>query len=55
MLKQVDKNIQNFQLKSCLSVSLFYSNWGTESEDIQYHNGNSDPRGFGKFFMVYRY
>ncbi|XP_052747848.1 lactoylglutathione lyase [Galleria mellonella] len=22
-------------------------NWGTESDDSSYHNGNSDPRGFG--------
>nr|NP_001299746.1 lactoylglutathione lyase-like [Papilio xuthus]BAM18236.1 lactoylglutathione lyase [Papilio xuthus] len=22
-------------------------NWGTESDDSCYHNGNSDPRGFG--------
>ncbi|XP_047541111.1 lactoylglutathione lyase [Vanessa atalanta] len=22
-------------------------NWGTESDDSAYHNGNSDPRGFG--------
>ena len=28
----------------------FTSNWGTEADpDFQgYHNGNSDPRGFGK-------
>lgn len=26
-----------------------YSNWGTEKEEGEpYHNGNSDPRGFGK-------
>lgn len=24
-----------------------FSNWGTESDDSTYHNGNSDPRGFG--------
>lgn len=38
-------------------VSIYYftfyfsSNWGTESdpEFKGYHNGNSDPRGFGKF------
>lgn len=25
-----------------------HSNWGTESDpDFKYHNGNSDPRGFG--------
>lgn len=28
----------------------FCSNWGTENDPEQsYHNGNSDPRGFGKF------
>jgi len=26
---------------------IVYSNWGTESDDTTYHNGNSDPRGFG--------
>lgn len=27
----------------------FCSNWGTENDPEQsYHNGNSDPRGFGK-------
>ena len=25
-----------------------YSNWGTENDDTEYHNGNSEPRGFGK-------
>lgn len=29
----------------------FCSNWGTESDpDSKYHNGNSEPRGFGKLF-----
>jgi len=27
---------------------VFFSNWGTENDENQkYHNGNSDPRGFG--------
>lgn len=25
----------------------FTHNWGTESDDSQYHNGNQEPRGFG--------
>ncbi|XP_053620668.1 lactoylglutathione lyase [Plodia interpunctella] len=28
------------------TVELTY-NWGTESDESTYHNGNSDPRGFG--------
>lgn len=29
-----------------------HSNWGTENDEKQsYHNGNSDPRGFGRFFV----
>lgn len=31
------------------------SNWGSESDENQsYHNGNSDPRGFGRTTLVYR-
>lgn len=27
---------------------LFSSNWGTETDpDMNYHNGNSEPKGFG--------
>jgi lactoylglutathione lyase len=29
------------------SVLELTHNWGTESDDSQYHNGNKDPRGFG--------
>lgn len=32
---------------SLLIMILDSSNWGTESDDSSYHNGNSDPRGFG--------
>lgn len=33
---------------------LFFSNWGTESDpDMQYHNGNTDPRGFGKQNLIH--
>ena len=32
---------------------IYFSNWGTESDDSfkGYHNGNSDPRGFGEFLI----
>lgn len=32
-----------------------YSNWGTESdpEFKGHHNGNSDPRGFGKWYLIW--
>ncbi|WP_268800811.1 lactoylglutathione lyase [Pseudomonas huanghezhanensis] len=29
------------------SVLELTHNWGTESDDSHYHNGNKDPRGFG--------
>ncbi len=29
------------------SVLELTHNWGSESDDSQYHNGNQDPRGFG--------
>ena len=29
------------------SVLELTHNWGTESDDSQYHNGNAEPRGFG--------
>jgi hypothetical protein len=37
-------------------LSYFSSNWGTEKdEDLTYHNGNSDPRGFGRSLTYYFY
>lgn len=34
-------------------IIAFYSNWGTENDDSQsYHNGNSDPRGFGRSLVL---
>lgn len=34
--------------------SLVNSNWGSETDDSQsYHNGNSDPRGFGEFLYLH--
>lgn len=33
-------------------IIISYSNWGTENDEKQsYHNGNSDPRGFGRSFV----
>ncbi|PNF26025.1 Lactoylglutathione lyase [Cryptotermes secundus] len=37
-----------FSRKATLELT---HNWGTESDpDSKYHNGNSEPRGFGKLF-----
>lgn len=31
---------------------LYFSNWGTETDpDAKYHNGNSDPRGYGRHII----
>jgi len=31
----------------------FSSNWGTESDpDSKYHNGNSEPRGYGTLSLL---
>lgn len=38
-------------LLQCIIITS-YSNWGTENDENQsYHNGNSDPRGFGRSFV----
>ncbi|XP_041353268.1 lactoylglutathione lyase-like [Gigantopelta aegis] len=39
-----EKTIYCFMQKATLELT---HNWGTETDDSKYHNGNSDPRGFG--------
>lgn len=40
-------------LATLLSCLLSVSNWGSETDESQtYHNGNSDPRGFGEINVV---
>lgn len=39
-----ERAIYTFRQKATLELT---HNWGTESDDTDYHNGNSDPRGFG--------
>ncbi|WP_277961225.1 lactoylglutathione lyase [Pseudomonas sp. RIT-To-2] len=38
------RQVYTFARQSVLELT---HNWGTESDDSQYHNGNKDPRGFG--------
>lgn len=44
-----EKTIYCFSQKATLELT---HNWGTENDDSQYHNGNSEPRGFGHIGMV---
>lgn len=39
-----ERTFWTFSQKATLELT---HNWGTESDDTKYHNGNSDPRGFG--------
>ncbi len=38
------RQVYTFGRQSVLELT---HNWGTESDDSQYRNGNKDPRGFG--------
>ncbi|ESO91947.1 hypothetical protein LOTGIDRAFT_191038 [Lottia gigantea] len=44
-----ERTLYCFSQKATLELT---HNWGTESTDMQYHNGNSDPRGFGHIGIV---
>merc|ERR1712038_1109705 len=40
-----ERTLWMFQRKATLELT---HNWGSENDDaVSYHNGNSDPRGFG--------
>jgi len=39
-----DRTFWCFNQKATLELT---HNWGTEKDDTKYHNGNSDPRGYG--------
>lgn len=43
-------------LKSIINVNFVFSmlsNWGTENDpEFNYHNGNTEPKGFGKNFWL---
>ncbi|KAL4702079.1 hypothetical protein ACJJTC_004461 [Scirpophaga incertulas] len=43
---QDEKTRSTWAMTRKATLELTY-NWGTESDDSSYHNGNSDPRGFG--------
>lgn len=40
----LERTAYAFRQKALLELT---HNWGTEDDDSTYHNGNSDPRGFG--------
>jgi len=45
-------NCMTYTSLAC-AMCIIYSNWGTEKEEGEpYHNGNSDPRGFGKLYCI---
>nr|ALG64473.1 glyoxalase I [Tegillarca granosa] len=47
---ETEKTIFCFKTKATLELT---HNWGTENDENQsYHNGNSDPRGFGHIGIV---
>jgi lactoylglutathione lyase len=41
---EVERQSYTFGRQSVLELT---HNWGTESDESRYHNGNQDPRGFG--------
>jgi len=41
-----DKERTYWLFKQKATIELTH-NWGTENDDTEYHNGNSEPRGFG--------
>ena len=46
-----EKTAWTFSRKATLELT---HNWGTEDDETQsYHNGNSDPRGFGTSASLY--
>ncbi|GBP79374.1 Lactoylglutathione lyase [Eumeta japonica] len=45
-IPQDDKERTRWAMSRKATLELTH-NWGTENDDSSYHNGNSDPRGFG--------